>query len=191
MNFLVISVVLSLINHFLLKLSSKFIQSKPPGSRMVTTDINVFLNKTLNTLLYVNNEFEMDVWVQRQGLFEALVKSYIAKDRKILEDSLLVCCRHVAPSDWMVSVNYSLVHLHTTHFIFWLHLYCSEVLLRCITSSVRGCCPLSRRTGHPPPSVPQSLAPLDLRCHWEHHSFIPDLIHNLQADWVQKAWSNK
>ena len=61
MNFLVISVVLSLINHFLLKLSSKFIQSKPPGSRMVTTDINVFLNKTLNTLLYVNNEFEMDV----------------------------------------------------------------------------------------------------------------------------------
>ena len=44
---LVVVIIFSLLNHFLLTVSSKFIQSKPAGSRMVTADLNIFLNKTL------------------------------------------------------------------------------------------------------------------------------------------------
>ena len=40
-------------NHFLLAVSSKFIQSKPTGSRMVTADLNIFLNKTMISASWV------------------------------------------------------------------------------------------------------------------------------------------
>ena len=43
----------SLLNHFLLTVSSKFIQSKPAGSRMVTADLNIFLNKTMISASWV------------------------------------------------------------------------------------------------------------------------------------------
>lgn len=44
---LIVVLIFSALNNYLLSISSKFIQSKPPGSRMVTSDLNIFLNKTL------------------------------------------------------------------------------------------------------------------------------------------------
>ena len=50
---LIIVIIFSLLNHFLLAVSSKFIQSKPTGSRMVTADLNIFLNKTMISASWV------------------------------------------------------------------------------------------------------------------------------------------